>query len=131
VRRLAADGYSEHNILACELHQYFIDLGYELFHDTDTCKIRFFTADVLAPLPPFREASKAQVPLCNVTGLDQLKDRITHISMGHMFHLFGKQVQEELACTVGWLLKREPGAIAFGSQQGLFTEGYLDNVIFG
>jgi len=131
VRRIAADGYPDYNILACELHQVFLDLGYELYNDADTCKIRFFTADALASLPPLHEAPKAQVPLCNVTRLDQLENRITHIFAGQMFHLFGKHEQEELAGTMGRLLKREPGALAFGSQQGLFTEGYLDNVIFG
>jgi len=91
---------SPSNILACDLHQVFLDLGYELYHDADTCKIQFFTADALVPLRRSAQ-TRAQVPLCNVTRLDQLENRITHIFAGHLFHLFGKHEQEELAGTVG------------------------------
>lgn len=130
VRKLAYDGHPASHILGCDLREEYIELGYTLFRDKDTCPIRFFTSDVFdlptsPPAPKLREAKPLDVT--TISDLSQLYDSLTHIYTGALFHLFDKENQYGLAIRLARLLKREPGAVIFGRHQGLESEGYIDD----
>ncbi len=127
VRKLAYDGYPASHILGCDLREEYIELGYTLFRDKETCPIRFFASDVFAlptsPPPPRSDA----LDITTVSDLSNLYGSLTHIYTGALFHLFDKESQHGLAVRLARLLKREPGAIIFGRHQGLDHEGYIDD----
>ena len=130
VRKLAYDGYPASNILGCDLREEYVELGYMLFRDKDTCPIRFFTSNVfdLPTSPSAPELKEGQsLDVTRVSDLSQLYDSLTHIYTGALFHLFDKENQYGLAIRLARLLKREPGAVIFGRHQGLESEGYIDD----
>ncbi|TFK84974.1 hypothetical protein K466DRAFT_552778 [Polyporus arcularius HHB13444] len=127
VRKLAYDGYPASHILGCDLREEYIELGYALFRDKETCPIRFFASNVFdlptSPPPPRSDA----LDIATVSDLSHLYGSLTHIYTGALFHLFDKESQRGLAVRLARLLKREPGAIIFGRHQGLDNEGYIDD----
>ncbi|RPD65543.1 hypothetical protein L226DRAFT_530884 [Lentinus tigrinus ALCF2SS1-7] len=130
VRKLAYDGYPASHILGCDLREEYIELGYTLFRDKDTCPIRFFASNVfdLPTSPPNTEAEAGKsLDITTVADLSQLYDSLTHIYTGALFHLFDKESQFGLAIRLARLLKRQPGAVIFGRHQGLEQEGYIDD----
>lgn len=126
LRKLALDGYNPKNLIGCDLRRDFIDIGYELFNDKNTCEISFFTADVFK-LAPTLISTPSAVPLASVTKLEELKGRLTHIYAGALFHLFAEAAQYALACRLVSMLKQESGAVIFGRHQGSKIAGYLDD----
>ncbi|KAI0693936.1 hypothetical protein C8T65DRAFT_667456 [Cerioporus squamosus] len=132
VRKLAYDGYPASHILGCDLREEYIELGYTLFRDKETCPIRFFASNVfdLPASPPATgpDTSKA-LDIATVSDLSQLYGSLTHIYTGALFHLFDKESQYGLALRLARLLKHEPGAVIFGRHQGLENEAYIEDHI--
>ena len=119
VRKLVFDGYPAKNIYACDLHTQFLELGYKLYRDKDTCEITFFPADILSFSP---------TPLANSSGgpmspLETFRDRVTHLYCGLFFHLFDEQGQEDIAKRLAALLDRRPGSLIFGTHVGSAAAG--------
>ncbi|KAJ3007245.1 hypothetical protein NUW54_g3621 [Trametes sanguinea] len=129
VRKLAYDGYPGAQIFGCDLRQEYIELGYELFGDVDTCPIRFFTSNVF-DLPKTIDPATNNVAdpdPSTVTSLIQLRGALTHIYTGALFHLFTEEAQYELAVRLVTLLKRVPGAVIFGRHQGRREAGVIND----
>ena len=135
VRKLVMDGYPAQNVLGADLRQAFIDLGYQLYQDTTTNPIRFFTSDIFAvhprPSPPglsqYPEINTTSEEISQITNLEQLRGRIDHFYLGALFHLFDEETQYALALRVASLLKRQPGSVIFGRHQGLRSAGLIDD----
>lgn len=111
VRKLVKDGYPAQNVFGSDLRQEFLDVGYDLYGDKESCGITFFSCDVLsAPAHP-----EAPAPSSSLAGL---RGHISHIYTGSLFHLFDASTQFAIALRVVTLLKRDPGAIIFGRHRG-------------
>lgn len=133
VRNLVHEGYPGANVVGCDLNQRFIDLGHKLYRDAVSCPILFLTSDVFdipVSTPP-HPLPTSGVPISKALKLSELANRVTHVHMGAIFHLFEEQMQYALALRIGLLLKREPGAVIFGRQQGSTKEeGLLEDNIW-
>ncbi|EMD36197.1 hypothetical protein CERSUDRAFT_115148 [Gelatoporia subvermispora B] len=127
-RKLVYDGYPAANIVACDLRQEFIDLGYQLFGDVDTCPIRFFTSNVF-DLPVDLDQLPPGVLTSEVTELEELTGSANHIFSGAFFHLFDESTQCALALRLLTLLRKVSGGIIFGFQQGAEQEKYVSDVL--
>lgn len=122
VRRLVYNGYAAHNIFGCDLRDTYVRLGRKLYADEDTSPIRFFTSDIFDVTPALRE-SKLDLPLGEVSKLEQLRNGVDHLYTGALFHLFDEATQYAIAIRTAVLLTRKPGAVVFGRHQGLEEEG--------
>ena len=88
VRKLVWDGYPGHNVLACDIRQDFIDIGYDIYKDKESCPIHFFESDIFAvPLEPSPSDSAVTASLQEGSHLKQLRGRINHVHSGSVFHL--------------------------------------------
>lgn len=118
------EGYIGANIVGCDLHQGFLDLGRKLYQDTTTCLIHFLAYDVFdMPISATPHTLyRSDLPISKVAKLSELANRITHLHAGMLFHLFDEPTQYALALRICSLLKREPGVIAFGWQQAATQE---------
>ncbi|KZT25994.1 hypothetical protein NEOLEDRAFT_1092028 [Neolentinus lepideus HHB14362 ss-1] len=126
LRKLAQDGHPESSLLGCYLRPEYIQLGYKLYDDRNSCAIQFFSDNVLdLPFPP--SSPDATLQINQVTKLAELAGRLTHIYTGALFHLFDESTQEAMALRVASLIKRESGSIIFGRHQGLATAGYIQD----
>ncbi|EGO19947.1 hypothetical protein SERLADRAFT_352420, partial [Serpula lacrymans var. lacrymans S7.9] len=127
VRKLVLDGYPEGNIVAVDIRQEYIDIGHQLYHDKDTCKIRFSSGDVFDI--PLSSAISAQsnVSLSAVVHLSQLRGCITHVYTGALFHLFDEATQYAIALRLATLLERTRGAMVFGRHSALEEEGMIED----
>ncbi|KAI0746831.1 hypothetical protein C8Q80DRAFT_1271667 [Daedaleopsis nitida] len=125
VRKLVYDGYPAARILGCDLRPDYIELGYILFRDKETCPIRFITSNVFDLSPSATPTESRE--LTSITDLSQLYGSLTHIYTGALFHLFDKETQHALALRLATLLKKTSGAVIFGRHQGLEQEGYIDD----
>ncbi|KAK4166956.1 hypothetical protein QBC43DRAFT_349767 [Cladorrhinum sp. PSN259] len=78
LRQLAFDGVPQENLVGLDLRQEFIDLGFELFKDSQTWKGKFVAGDLLA-------CAEGQQQ-----GLDEVVDgKVDIIHVASVFHLFG------------------------------------------
>ncbi|KAF2264389.1 hypothetical protein CC78DRAFT_616813 [Lojkania enalia] len=111
VRQLVADGAPSENIYGCDLRQEYINLGYELFLDSDSLKTKFFTADIF-------DASSA---------LTELKGQLNMVYAGSFFHLFGYEDQVRVSKIVASLLLPEKGSTIFGRQVGAVNADEQDH----
>lgn len=128
VRKLVWDGYPANNVMGCDLRQEFIDYGYKLYQDKDSCAIHFFPSDIFdVPYPFPADQAPTSVDVANVKDLSQLHGAVTHCYTGALFHLFDEPTQYALALRVATLLKRVPGAVVFGRHQGLPEAGMIDD----
>ncbi|CCM03426.1 uncharacterized protein FIBRA_05557 [Fibroporia radiculosa] len=129
VRKLVQDGYPASHILGCDLRQDFIDLGFKLYSDGETCPIHFFTSDIFnCPVEfEFGRDPSAITPGARITELAQLTGSLTHIYVGALFHLFDESTQYAIALRLASLLKRRSGAVIFGRHRGLEQEGMIDD----
>ncbi|EMD36214.1 hypothetical protein CERSUDRAFT_115159 [Gelatoporia subvermispora B] len=126
VRKLAYDGYPALNIFGVDLRLDFIDLGYKLFGDAESCPVHFFSADIFGAPINFDPRPVAP-PSHLVKTLDQLKASVDHIYTGALFHLFDEPTQYSIALRVVTLLKRKKGSVVFGRHQGLSEAGSIDD----
>jgi len=126
VRKLVSDGYPASNVLGCDLRQGFIDAGYSLFQDKETCKIHFFTSDIFEVPATISTTPALLSDLSSITDLRQLEGSIDHFYAGALFHLFDEPTQYAIAIRIaGTLLKRKEGSVIFGRHQGLHEEGMI------
>ena len=128
VRKLVFGGYPATNVLASDIRQEFIDLGYDLYEDRQTCGIRFFQDDLFSLLSagvpkPTSTDSLSRPGLSQVSRLSDLVGRVNHIYLGALFHLYTEDTQLAIALIVGTVLKREEGSVVFGRHQGHEEEG--------
>lgn len=128
VRKLARDGYPASNILGCDLRQAFIDLGFRLYQDKESNVINFFVSDIF-DVPITSPTTTVDFPVSEIKELAQLRNRLTHVYTGALFHLFDEPTQYAIALRIGFLLKRETGAVVFGRHQGLEKAGSLADYI--
>lgn len=128
-RRLVFDGYPASNVLGCDLRQSYIDQGHELYQDSDTCKIRFFTSDVF-DMPARPTVATNVPPLSDVTALFELQNRVTHMYTALLFHLFDEASQFAIAIRVATLLKKQSGAMIFGRHQGMSKASLITDNFF-
>ncbi|OCH85050.1 hypothetical protein OBBRIDRAFT_798569 [Obba rivulosa] len=126
VRKLVYDGYPGLNVFGVDLRLEFIDLGYKLFGDAESCPIHFFTADIFGAPVNF-DPTPVAPPSHLVKSLDQLKASVNHIYTGALFHLFDEPTQYSIALRLLTLLRRKKGAVIFGRHQGLSEEGLIDD----
>jgi hypothetical protein len=117
-RRLVFDGYPASNVLGCDLRQSYIDQGHELYQDSNTCQIRFFTSDVF-DIPARPAVATNALPLSDVTTFSELQNRVTHMYTALLFHLFDEASQFAIAIRVATLLRKQSGAVVFGRHQGM------------
>jgi hypothetical protein len=126
VRKLVYDGYPSSRVLGCDLRQSFINEGYELYGDRETCPIRFFTDDIFElPLRPVTDGEVQITPLSKVTRLEHLRGRLSHLYTGALFHLFDEPTQAALAHRIGALVRKEKGTTIFGRHQARAEVGFL------
>ncbi|KAH0265545.1 hypothetical protein KCU91_g11383, partial [Aureobasidium melanogenum] len=102
IRRLVADGVPDEALMGSDLHQGFLDLGYDLFKDKETLRTKFIAADV------FEAQSK----------LTPLEGNIDIIHASSFFHLFGYEGQKKVARRVVQLLKPKKDSLLVGRQVG-------------
>jgi len=124
LRNLVHDGYPVSQIVGCDFHETYISLGYELFQDKETCKIKF-VADDAFNVGTTLATAPAVTDVETVSKLDDLAGRVSFIYTSSMFHLFDEAKQKELAKRMVRLWTREPGAIIFGRHQALEQAGNL------
>ncbi|KZP26751.1 hypothetical protein FIBSPDRAFT_819000 [Athelia psychrophila] len=128
VRKLVRDGYPESHVLGCDLRLEYITSGYNLFEDKDSCKIRFFTADMF-DIPVNAAAGSPDIPLAEISRLSDLANRVTHLYAGALYHLFDEATQYIMAIGMARLTKRNSGTVIFGRHQGMEPEGVIDDVL--
>ncbi|KAG9734020.1 hypothetical protein E4T50_07201 [Aureobasidium sp. EXF-12298] len=102
IRRLVADGVPDEALIGSDLHQGFLDLGYDLFKDKETLRTKFIAADV------FEAQSK----------LTPLEGNIDILHTSSFFHLFGYEGQKKVARRVVQLLKPKKDSLLVGRQVG-------------
>ncbi|KAH0350239.1 hypothetical protein KCU81_g2702, partial [Aureobasidium melanogenum] len=102
IRRLVADEVSDEALIGSDLHQGFLDLGYDLFKDKDRLRAKFIAADVF-------EAQSELTPL---------EGNIDIIHASSFFHLFGWEGQKQIARRVVQLLKPKKDSLLVGRQVG-------------
>ena len=131
VRKLVFDKYPHQNIVAVDLEQDYIDLGFELYDDNEKNKITFFAENIfsvsLTPSPPPRQLDDVLKDLRTkkITSLEDLKGQASVLYTAHVFHLFHEEGQYQFALRLALLLKREKGSIIFGRHQGSDPAGLL------
>lgn len=117
------------SVLGGDLREGYIEAGYKLFRDSKSCRIQFFPSDVF-DIPTNSAGDLVDVPLSQVKALWQLPNRVTHLYVEALFHLFDEATQYAIALRVAILLKRDNGAIVFGRHEGLEIEGFItDNML--
>lgn len=102
IRRLVSDGVPDTACIGSDLHQGFLDLGYDLFLDKGKLHSKFFAADVFG-----KEAE-----------LTALEGQVDIIHASSFFHLFGYEGQKDVARRVVRLLKPQKGSLLVGRQVG-------------
>ncbi|KAH8548117.1 hypothetical protein BGW37DRAFT_192082 [Umbelopsis sp. PMI_123] len=111
IRQLILDGYPQESIVGVDLYRRFIDIGYQLFQDTDTLKVKFLAGNIfddqfLSPSNEVRAAAE----------LDQYKRQITYLNAGSVLHLFNGEQIRSFIRRVALLMK--PGGWLFGAHVG-------------
>lgn len=121
IRKFVFDGVPEQNLIGCDLHQGFLDLGYDLFRDRDRLASRFFAGDILAS--QFDDGKGGP--------FDELRGKIDIIHASSFFHLFSLSAQLLIAKRLLALLRHVPGSLVLGRQTanikpGVYTHGSRD-----
>lgn len=109
IRKLIHDGAPDPNLYACDLKPEFLDLGYDLFRDRETCKAHFFAADIFAP----NDALRA------------LEDKVNIIHAASFLHIFGWDEQLQICQQIVRLLRPQKGSLVIGRQVGNVAAGEM------
>lgn len=126
-RKLVLDGYPGKNVIACDLRDDFIKIGFKLFGDAGSCPITFITGDIFdVTLSIAQMEMTGTSQLRSISDLSQLKGRLQHIYAGALFHLFDEETQYAIATRLSVLLRRTPGSVIFGRHQGKEEAGSLE-----
>ena len=110
IRKLIYDGVSSNLLYACDLKPEFLELGYDLFADRESCRAHFFAMDVLRDL---RNAEEGRVNMLSI-----LKGQIDFVYAASFFHLFSWDDQVRIARWVVQALRPRKGSMVFGRQTG-------------
>ncbi|KAE8152098.1 hypothetical protein BDV25DRAFT_151727 [Aspergillus avenaceus] len=110
IRRLVYDGAPAESIVGMDIHQEFIDVGYELFRDRHNLKARFIVGDFFKSCP----------------GLEDLAGSIRVINSGYFMHLFTWEGQVDVAKRMISLMARREGDIITGVNFGNQTSGFWE-----
>ena len=111
IRKLIHDGVSSNSLYACDLKPEFLELGYDLFADRDSCKAHFFAVDVLRDLGDADEGRECT--------LAKLKGEIDFVYAASFFHLFSWDDQVRITKWVVQVLRPRKGSMVFGRQTGI------------
>ncbi len=106
IRKLIHDGAPADSLYACDLKPEFLDLGYELFADRESCKAHFFAADVLRDDEGYK------------SGLAKLAGEFDFVHAASFFHIFSWDDQVQIGKRVVQLLRPRKGSTVFGRQTG-------------
>lgn len=128
VRNLIRDGYPGDHIIACDLRDNYINLGFELYEDKSTTPITFITGDMFDIVPKPSSIEPPPFP-SKVTQLNDLWSQLTHIYTGALFHLFDESTQKAIAMRLAGLWRREKGGVIFGRHAGAKegSQGIMDD----
>lgn len=107
IRKLVADGAPAGNLIGTDLHQEFLDLGYELFRDRETLTSRFFAGNILADEKSY----------------ESLDGKLDIIHVASFFHLFSLPTQIQIAKRLVKLLRPVSGSLILGRQTGNLNPG--------
>ncbi|KAF8121603.1 hypothetical protein EV363DRAFT_1184899 [Boletus edulis] len=134
LRHLVQSGYLATSVIGCDVRRGFIDLGYELYGDHDSCQISFFVGDVFdITLLPFPQvADDAHPSLKDVRSLNELRGHVKYVYAGSLFHLFDEGTQEAIARRLATLLDASEGsgpAVLFGKHVAQEEEGVIDDTM--
>lgn len=129
-RRVAADGWPAHNIVASDLKQGFLDLSHALFRTSkETYPGHFIAGNVLDPemltiVPPARGPVSAPLPdLSSLTALTPLHGHCSVINASAFFSCFTEEQQLHVARALAGLLSPVPGSIITGGHPGATVKG--------
>lgn len=122
IRKLVADGAPGQNLIGCDLHQGFVDLGYDLFRDRDTLASKFIVGDILT----------SQFDGDQENPFQKLQGKIDIIHASSFFHLFPLAAQLLIAKRLLQLLRPIPGSLILGRQTanikpGVYSHGSRDH----
>lgn len=112
IRRLVVDGADPNNLIGTDLHQEFIDLGYDLFRDGPDSEPGYRLTSTFVAGDIFDEGV-----------LTELEGRVEIIHAASMLHLFSLDKQIKVANRFNKLLALQPGAMIVGSQLGVAEAG--------
>ncbi|KAK4988217.1 hypothetical protein LTR66_007374 [Elasticomyces elasticus] len=101
IRRLVYDGVPSENLRGADLHEEFIDLGYDLFRDRRTLKAEFVVGDVLKEYEYKRFDSKIDVVLANL-----------------FFHVWNWKDQQRVGERIVKFTQPRKGSVIVGRQLG-------------
>lgn len=111
LRQVALDGVPDENLAGIDVHQEFIDLGYELFQDRDRFQARFVVGDVLNSSP----------------SLEPLDGQFDIIHASSFLHLFGWDDQVRLGMRLVRFLNPEAkAAMVVGRQVAVYEAPSLE-----
>ncbi|KAL5119572.1 hypothetical protein ACEQ8H_002418 [Pleosporales sp. CAS-2024a] len=112
IRKLIVDGAPQENLYGSDLKQDFWDIGYDMFCDKTTLRIKFIQADVF-------DAE---------SGLREYDGKIDIVHAASFFHLFDWDDQVKAIKRVIGLLQARPGSVVFGRQGGMAKAGVFTHV---
>lgn len=155
LRKVAADGFPAHSLIAIDLRREFWDLGHKLFRSTEeTFPAAFLHGDIFDDavmregeiqyrIEPHDDATGMNRPSISkpLSSLVALEGRIDFIYTSNLFHLLTEAQQLSIARKLASLLSPARGSMIFGAhmgrpQKGLRTEappprpGYLGSDMF-
>ncbi|KAF8321249.1 hypothetical protein DL93DRAFT_2073051 [Clavulina sp. PMI_390] len=126
IRKAVLDGFPADYAVGADLFPAFIEAGYKLWQDKDTCRIKFVQGDIFK-LPP-TPIAPSTVPLTSVAALEQLGGKVNYLYTGSVFHLFDEPEQAEMALRVAIISARQPGSIIFGRHRGAEVKGFSQSM---
>lgn len=109
IRKLIHDGAPGNNLYACDLEPKFLDLGYDLFCDRETCAAHLFACDIFAPNEDMRA----------------LEGKVDIIHAASFLHVFGWKEQISICQQIIRLLRPQKGSLVIGRQVGNVTAGEM------
>ena len=109
LRKLAFDGVPVGSLYGSDVFPEYERVGHELFHDADTFKGRFITADLLAD-----DADSALV---------KTEGTWNFVSIVMFLHIFDWATQIRACKKIIKLLARKPGSMVIGAQTGSTQSG--------
>jgi hypothetical protein len=129
-RKLVADGFPGHQVVATDIERGFWDCGHELFRTTpETCPIHFTSGSVLdtefvpSSGPVYAIPESGPPRLDNLPSLLTLRGHVSAMYIAAIFHLFSEEEQAQLARNLASLLSPQPGSIITGWHMGSKQKG--------
>ncbi|KAL8831867.1 MAG: hypothetical protein Q9191_000619 [Dirinaria sp. TL-2023a] len=115
IRKLIYDGVPSDRLYGTDFNSDFLELGYELFADKETCAAHFFAANV------FQDGEM----------WDRVRGKMDFIHLGNFLHLFSWDNQLKICKRAIEILKPQKGSIVFGRQTGNLKAQEVENAASG